>query len=151
MFNFHGALRIYKPAKPPTGPIAATEGEDNEPESRKPGDPYLARLVLLVPSEVLALYLTFKETASSFLGTWAAICLALVIFVRTVGTHKAGKSIQLGSVLIATISFVLWIYATGGYLLSWKLPSNYPGVISIAIGVWTFVIPYWYKGDSTEG
>ena len=143
MFDLQGPLRIYRPSKPPQRspqPAPATT-EGDKPTSNKVGDPYLARLVLLVPSEVLALYLAFKEVASSFLGIWAVICLALVIFVRTVGTHKAGKSIQLGAVLIATISFVLWIYATGGYFLSWKLPPNYPGVISIAIGVWTFVIP----------
>jgi hypothetical protein len=111
------------------------------------GDPYLQRLVKLVPSEVLALYITFKEIATSWLGIWAAICLVLVVFVRTIGTHQAGKPIQIIAITVATVSFVLWVYATGGYFFELKLPANIPGVISIAVGVWTFIVPYICKGD----
>jgi len=149
MTDLRGALRIYAPsAKPPAeGRVPAME---NELPSGKKGDPYFARLVLLIPSEVIALYLTFKEVAASFLGIWAVICLLLVVFARSFATYKKGKSIQVGSVLIAVVSFVLWIYATGGYFFNWKLSAEYPGVISVAIGVWTFVIPYFYKGDSSN-
>ena len=78
-----------------------------------PGDPYLSRLIKLIPSEVVALYLTFKEVA----------------------------------ILIATVSFVLWVYATDGYFLHFRRPANVPGLISVSVGVWTFLLPYLYKGD----
>ena len=113
----------------------------------KEGDEYVQRLIKLIPSEVLALYLTFHEIATSWLGIWALICLALVILVRTVGTHKAGKPIQFISVAVAAISFVIWVYATGGYFLQFKPPENLPGITSVSVGVWTFIIPYFYKGD----
>lgn len=111
------------------------------------GDPYLSRLVKLVPAEVVALYLTFKEIASSWLGIWAMICLLLVVLVRTLGTRKTGNPIQILAVVIASISFVLWVYATDGYFLQIKLPPNVPGLVSVSIGVWTFVVPFLYKGD----
>lgn len=111
------------------------------------GDEYFQRLVKLVPSEVLALYLTFKEIANDWLGIWTAICCLLVIFVRTVGTRKAGKPIQIFAVAVATISFILWVYATGGYFFRFKLPTNIPGIASVSVGVWTFLIPYIYNGD----
>src|SRR5215831_13927282 len=63
------------------------------------GDLYLSRLVKLVPSEVVALYLTFRETAETWIGTWSTVCLALVIITRTLGTHEAGKRVQVGAVL----------------------------------------------------
>jgi hypothetical protein len=100
-----------------------------------------------VPAEVLALYLTFKEVATTFLGVWATICLILVVVVRTIGNRQAGKPIQIAAIAIASVSFVLWLYASGGYLLSAKLPANSSGVVSVAIGVWTFLLPYLYKGD----
>ncbi len=120
------------------------------PAAPLPSDPYLARLVKLVPSEVVALYLTFKEVAVTWLGIWGLICLVLVVLVRAVATRGKHQPIQFGAVAIACISFVLWVYATGGTILDLPLPSNVPGLISVAVGVWTFVVPYIYKGDPAE-
>ena len=111
------------------------------------GDLYLSRLVKLVPSEVVALYLTFKETAVTWLGVWSTICLALVVLTRTLGSHEAGKRVQVGAVLVSMVSFTLWVYGTDGYFLSVELPESPPGLISVAIGVWTFLVPLFYKGD----
>jgi hypothetical protein len=120
------------------------------PASPLPSDPYLARLVKLVPSEVVALYLTFKEVAATWLGIWGLICLLLVVLVRAVATRGKHQPIQHGAVMIACVSFVLWVYATGGTILQLQLPSNVPGLISVAVGVWTFLVPYIYKGDPAE-
>jgi hypothetical protein len=93
---------------------------------------------------VVALYLTFKEVASGWLPVWAWICLGLVVLFRAFGTHAAGRNVQWTAVFVASVSFALWIYATGGYLVRVTLPA---GAISVAIGVWTFVVPMFYKGD----
>ena len=110
-----------------------------------PADDYLARLVKMIPAEVVALYLTFKEVASNWLSIWAWICLGLVVLVRILGTRTNEKPVQWVAVFVASVSFVLWIYATGGYLVHLNLPA---GVISVAIGLWTFVVPMFYKGDA---
>lgn len=120
----------------------------------EPSDPYFARLVKLVAAEVLALYIALKAVAAGFPGVWAFICLLLVVLVRTLGTKQAGKPIQWIAVAVACVSFVLWVYATGGQFFEWKLPTtpeeaakNAQGAVSAAIGVWTFVVPFFYKGE----
>lgn len=116
-------------------------------EDAQEGDVYLARLVKLIPAEVVALYLTFKEVAETWLGVWAAICLVLVLFVRVLGTRNGPQvSAQRTAVAVAAVSFVLWVYATGGTILDWE-PPDVPGAISVAVGLWTFVVPWFYKGD----
>lgn len=144
------------PAPPP--PRAATRGR-HAPRAEKAaasdaatpqGDPYLARLVKLIPSEVVALYLTFKEVAATWLGVWALICLFLVVLVRAATTRGSGQPIQFGAVAIASVSFVLWIYATGGTILGLQLPTTVPGLISVSVGVWTFIIPFIYKGGPAQ-
>ena len=122
-------------------------GVPSAPVGREGGDLYLSRLVKLVPSEVVALYLTFRETAVTWEGVWATICLGLVLLTRTLGTHEAGKRVQVGAVLVSMVSFTLWVYAVGGQFLTVALPASPPGLISVAIGVWTFVVPLVYKGD----
>jgi hypothetical protein len=109
-------------------------------------DPWLARLVKLVPSEVIAVYLAGTELAKTWLGIWATICLGLVLVARTLGTKEPGKPVQWIGVVVAFISFIIWVYATGGYFLDWKLPGD-RGVASIAVLLWTFLVPYFYKGD----
>src|SRR3989338_6254044 len=106
-------------------------------------DDYFGRLIKLLPTEIVALYLTFKEVATNWLGIWAAICLVLVVIFRIVGTNRPekGSPIQLIAVLIAAVSFILWIYAMGGYILQIQVITDNPGIISAAIGVWTVLLP----------
>lgn len=121
----------------PSGPLRIRANEDE----------YLTRLVKLIPAEVVALYLSFKEVASSWLGIWAFICLLLVVVVRVFGsstTQPIRKSPQLVAIGVSCVSFILWIYAMGGYIIEVALPV---GAVSVAIGLWTFVVPYFYKGD----
>jgi hypothetical protein len=131
-----------------SGPLRIHAGPKAGGTAAPPEDPYLARLVKLIPAEILALYVAFKEVASTWLGTWAMICLALVVIVRCFATKTdTFRSAQIWAVLVAAISFALWVYATGGQLDGWTLPTSMPGLISILTAVWTFLVPYLYKGD----
>lgn len=134
-------VRAASPSPAPTGPNAPDE--------------YLARLVKLIPAEVIALYLTVKGTFDGKLeplATWGVVCLLLVILVRAVATKsgraEAGiRSVQLLAVTAATVSFVLWVLASGnpiGWGRNWFAWLSYPSAVA---GVWTFLIPYFYKGD----
>lgn len=112
-------------------------------------DDYFGRLMKLLPTEIVALYLTFKGAATNWPEIWAAICLVLVVIFRIVGTNRPekGNPIQLIAVLIAAVSFILWIYAMGGYIFQMQFLTDNPVVISVAIGVWTVLLPKLYKGD----
>jgi hypothetical protein len=48
--------------------------------------------------------------------------------------------------VVSSLSFVIWVYAVGDQFFAWKLPPN-TGIASIAVLVWTFLVPYFYKGD----
>jgi hypothetical protein len=122
------------------------------PAAGKPDDidAYMQRLVQLIPAEIVALYLAFHAAASkqgSFVLLWPIVCLALVVFVRILGTRRADGpiwSFQPIAVTVASISFVLWIYAIGDKI--WKFEIGEPIWISAGIAIWTIVVPYFYKG-----
>jgi hypothetical protein len=111
----------------------------------EPGDMYMERLVKLVPTEVIGVFLAGKGYAESWIGTWAAICMVLVLISRIWGTYQKGKPIQWVGVAVSFVSFAIWIYAIGAHLLNFVLPDN--GIAYIAVLVWTFIVPYFYKGD----
>jgi hypothetical protein len=122
------------------------------PPEGKPDDfdAYMQRLAALIPAEVVALYLTFHTEAdprSSFAWWWPLICLALVVLVRIAGTREPGGSFwsfQKIAVAVAAVSFVLWIYAMGDKI--WGFTVSEPIWIAATIGIWTIVVPYFYKG-----
>ena len=138
------SLRVHSaPAPEPSAPPKAP-------------DDYLARLVKLVPAEVIALYITVKDTFNGkpeALCTWGLVCVFLVILVRSIATKSGGamlslRGVQILAVFVATISFIVWVLATGnpiGWGKNWFGWITYPAAVA---GVWTFLIPYIYKGDS---
>lgn len=129
-------FRIHKH---PAGDVVATAAATD------PGDVYMERLVKLVPSEVIGIFLAGKGYAESWLGIWSVICLVLVLVSRIWGTREAGKPIQWIGVVVSFVSFAIWIYAIGATILNFVLPDR--GIAYIAVLVWTFVVPYFYKGD----
>jgi hypothetical protein len=143
-----GSLRIGKAI--PTGEAhrAGMELEAVSPATAPPPEkPYLARLVLLVPAEVISLYVAMKPVAKDFLPSFGLVCLLLVLMVRMKATWADGGP-EWGSVGISAVSFGLWIYSTGGSL-PWLPAPKDAGVIAVAIAVWTFVVPFFYQGEKT--
>ena len=67
-------------------------------EPTGPIDPWLARLVKLVPAEIVAVYLAGRPLAAARIeNTWPVACLLLTIVVRAWGTsdgrsHATGVS-----------------------------------------------------------
>jgi|SRR5215831_11883959 len=109
-----------------------------------PIDPWLTRLVKLVPAEIIAVYLAGRPLAEPRLaGTWPVVCLVLTIIVRAFGTSDH-RGPQWLSVAVSAVSFVLWVYATGGHFLS--LPVD-PNLAALAVLVWTTLAPVLWRGD----
>lgn len=113
---------------PPVGPI----------------DPWLTRLVKLVPAEVVAVYLAGRPLAHGVWETaWPFVSLALVVIVRAWGTADR-RGPQWVSVAISAASFVLWVLATGGRFGPLSLA---PDLAGLAVLVWTTLVPVLWKGD----
>jgi hypothetical protein len=112
---------------------------------------YLEKLLKMIPAEVVGLYMIgnglIPKGNNVALVIWSVVCLIGVFVVRGYGTaDKAeGKRADWTMVIISAIAFVIWLYNLGGPF------AAYPGVHQPYIGsllvlVWTFFIPYIYKG-----
>jgi len=127
-----GPLRISGPSR------AATVGRPVGPL-----DPWLARLVKLVPAEIVAVYLAGRPLAQArYAGTWPVACLVLVVVVRAWGTRDR-RGPQWVSVAISAVSFVLWVYAMGGRFLTYNVDVN---LAALAVLVWTTLVPVFWRG-----
>jgi hypothetical protein len=147
-----------------------------------PEDPmksYLARLIKLIPSEVVGLYLAGKggiqskfhdsavgKTAGKAVGAadstatasasilsaqeywigWTLFCLVAVVVIRVWATSdkKRGVSPEWVAVLIATVSFVIWVYSLGD-VFDQALHIWDPLLASLLVLGWTFLVPLVYK------
>jgi len=114
---------------------------------------YMARLIHLIPAEVLAVYQAIygilkSPTPSSFLPWLPIVGIALVLIVRIWGTRDQSNSfgtVQWRAVLVAVISFVIWVMTSGQSILGFVLPDLRIG--SVLLVLWVFVVPYIYKGQ----
>ncbi len=119
--------------------------------------PYYERLIKLIPAEIISIYMIGKgvipntqassgETAS---WIWAGVCLLLLLFFRIKASSSSGKlaDAQWPSVFISSISYLIWLYNMGGILDSMSFYEHYKYIGALAILVWTFLVPYFYKGE----
>jgi len=74
---------------------------------------------------------------------WPVACLVLTIVVRAFGTSDRHGP-QWLSVAISAVSFVLWVYATGGHFLNYDVDVN---LASLAVLVWTTLVPVLWRGE----
>jgi hypothetical protein len=115
---------------------------------------YMGRLIKLIPAEVLAVYQTlygilFDPAPPSSLIIWLPVLgIILVILVRAWGTRdESGSwaSVQWGAVLIAAISFIIWVLVSRHSIGGFVLPDLRIG--SALMVLWVFLLPYVYKGS----
>ncbi|PBI83239.1 hypothetical protein BSF41_45920 [Flavobacterium sp. ACN2] len=88
----------------------------------------------------------YQKTAS---WVWSAILLILFVFVRAKGTTSdETPNVQWASMIIAAVSFIIWVYMFGGKSIT-DLPFYQAYIASLTVLLWTFAVPYFYKGDQT--
>jgi hypothetical protein len=112
---------------------------------------YLDRLLRMIPTEVVALYLVgigiIPPGQRAALLVWSLVCLAAVVALRTYGSRDeaAGRGPQWQTVMISAIAFVVWLYSLGGPFAAYNLHVPYVG--SLLVLAWTFFVPLFYKGE----
>lgn len=150
------------------------------PGARGGGDAYMSRLVKLVPAEALTVYPVVMQQAQQvtpvdgprwaiYIAAWTM--LAIVVILRYVGTREPGKGAQWGAVMIAAVSFFIWVHVNGHDFGFERLVENLmPGtstdtltrsgpqnmtntkelgqfVSNLSLTAWTLLAPAVYKGD----
>jgi len=146
-----GALRIRRPSEVQ----GMTESAEISEESKTPDD-YLQRLLKLIPSEIVGIYLIGRQTAIAEEAnpSWALVCLVLVIFFRAWATASERKQrpfykgIQWQAVVASSLSFVIWVHAMGDMIVG--LAFFKPWIASLAVLVWGVVIPRIITGDPVD-
>lgn len=121
---------------------------------------YLDRLMKMVPTEVIGLYLVgsgiIPHDQPLVLTLWALVCLAGVVAIRVWGTTDvaAGQPTDWMHVAISGVAFVIWVYtmgggpfATGGVFAAAHEQAPYAG--SLLVLAWTFFVPIFYKGPAS--
>jgi hypothetical protein len=113
---------------------------------------YLERLLKMIPGEVISLYMVGSGLIPTeqpvVLASWAAVCLAGVVFIRIYGTAdaQANKPTDWVHVAISSVAFAIWAYSMGGPFEAFGLHIPYIG--SLLVLAWTFFVPVFYKGPA---
>jgi hypothetical protein len=137
-------LRIEKPKAQTRGAAISESGNDF--------NAYLDRLTKMIPAPVITLYIAGvgqipKDQAVALL-VWAVICLVGVIALIAYGTAdpQTNRQPDWMHTLFSALAFGLWVYnIPGGYFTASNL--QIPWIGSLAVLLYTFFIPLFYKGQ----
>jgi hypothetical protein len=137
-----GPFRIEKPAG------AGTQTDADPADAFRS---YMDRLIKLIPGEALGAYLTIRGIFSGpgepspYLPYLPLLGLALVLVSRIWGTRPSGGTAsQPIGVALAAIAFVLWVLGMGHSFIGAPIDGR---VASTLIVVFSFIVPYFYKGE----
>jgi hypothetical protein len=131
--------RLVQPKIIKPGPVATAQGASE-------GSPYLDRVLSYIPAEVISGYVALSGVVSGLaesnkvrtgllLGLFLLALILTPLHLIKVGRPKDG---QYSNIVIATIAFVFWAYATGGPFA--MLPYYKPALGALAMGVFTWVV-----------
>jgi len=114
------------PAAPQPAPAPQPPGVAQQAAAPAPAAPtkedYLGRLLKYIPAELVGLYLAARgvvpESTSDYDKTlWvvAALTWILVPIYMYVVTTRGGQHALVWQIVLATVAFPVWVFATGGH------------------------------------
>ena len=114
-------------------------------------DPYVDRLVKLLPSEGVATYLVLDGILGTLKQPVVVWVVTLVMLILTpVYLRRATHVRSVRQIVLSTVSFLVWAIAVGSALQQ-SLGSYYqPACGSLLVVLFTFVVPIFYSGPLTE-
>ena len=150
MPNLYNIGRIHAKIQEPS------DKEIENPEINEKTDlkDFLGSLVLMIPSEVVALYFIGRGYAAHSpiinMGIWGLICWLIVVPARFLGMSVVRTKERYGiwtrwvNLLISFISFPVWILALGSPILKFSLDTDTAALIVLitsVIGGWFYTNP----------
>jgi hypothetical protein len=139
--------RNIKKEKPGSG----RSGENlTPPANSSEYDNYYSRLVKLIPSEIIALYLALDGIASAMkqkeILLWVVFGIAIIgawLYLARLANVKLFTQR-----LLTVLAFAIWVYVFGGPFT--QLPWYDPGYGKLLLVVYTFFVPVFFKGESGD-
>ncbi len=113
---------------------------------------YAKNLAKLIPGEALSLYAAGSNVQVPAKvqdwHIWPVYCLVAAIIFRWLATRKKGSWIpQVWAIAISVISFVLWLYTQGDWILRYQMSADFVYLVKYTMLFWVFVIPALVSGD----
>ena len=150
-------LRIRLPHE--SLPLGAEEPPEKTPSEKT--KTYLGELVKLIPAEIVALYIfgrgliasEFQAPAPAALlpewaywTGWIVVCTVLLVLVRRwlTSDSEAGLGPEWPAVVIAAVSFVIWVYSMGD-VFDRVLGIWDPLLAGLLVPAWTVAAPAVYR------
>lgn len=138
-------------------PVARTRAIAPPGAAKDEEPPYLEKLTRLIPGEVIGLYLVGVGLIPKGQGVatvcWSVFCAIVLVIVRVKGTsdREQGKGPQWTAIVIALISYVIWLYALGGPFVAFPASASIhvSYVASLLVLGWTFIVPYFFRAEPT--
>lgn len=126
---------------------------------------YIERVVKLIPSEVVGVYLVGKAgiqarftdkadhsqdmfSEGTYWIGWTAFCLLAVIAIRSWATSDKVTPVEKPAVAIAAISFLIWVYSFGDAFkfISVRNHSLWDSLLAmLLVFAWTLAVPFFYR------
>ena len=130
-----------------------------EGQGSQRADAYGARLLKLIPAEAVAFYLAGRSIITAgdesvagldparALLVWAILGLVGVFVLRWWGTadRRVGERPQWSAIAIALVSYAVWVYSLGDSFADYGVHD--PKIASLLVILWTFVVPFFYRGS----
>lgn len=110
---------------------------------------YKDRLLKLIPSEIIAAYITLHGLISGIKNPHEDELLWIVIgflFLLTpIYLYKVSMVTKKGQIVISSIGFLVWVFTTNPPQINiWDIPVEFLG--SLVFILYTLFIPVFYKG-----
>jgi hypothetical protein len=140
-------LRIRRPSK--FGPEAEHSDDPGTPTPADGFKDYLNRLVKMIPSEIIGLYMIgsgyIDIKDKGLIVGWSIACFILVFVVRIFGTSDKRRNVppEWPAIFISAAAFIIWLYWLGGPFQAYGIQK--PSIASLAVLIFSFIAPYFYK------
>jgi hypothetical protein len=128
-----------------------TDTSTTQLASNQTPDQYRDRLVKLIPSEIITAYITLKglitgQTNEPLYLLITCVCLLALTPLYLKNISHVNKP---GQIIFASIAFVIWIMASGGFQTMFpniKVFMHESFIGSYILIIYTLLIPFVYKG-----
>lgn len=119
------------------------------------GAAYAKNLTRLIPGEALSLYAAGNNiqvpASMQDVHIWPVYCVVAAILFRWAATREKGSwKPQFSAIAISVVSFLLWLYTQGDWLLRFQIPADEMYLVKYTMLLWIFVLPAFVGGDKPD-